>query len=121
MIFTLGLEVDEYESTCGGNMSDEWGSQYKTQFSNAKAIQPDFEWDDIIQGKLLAAYGFGYILANLSGGTLCALCGGKKYMAVTMAIIGVMQLISPVAALHSHWLLWSTRFLFGACVSIVEL
>ena len=105
------------------------GNLQKIQFSRSNAIAftskeheiPDFEWNDTIQGNLLAAYGFGFILANLSAGTLCALCGGKKYMAITMAIIGVMQLISPVAALQSHWLLWSTRFLFGACVSIVVL
>ena len=113
------MDVDEYESTCRGNMSGEIGSEHKTQFSDTKATQPEFEWDDTIQGKLLAAYGFGYILANLSGGTLCALCGGKKYMTVTMALTGVLQLLSPVAAWQSHWVLWSMRFLFGVCVSLV--
>ena len=80
--------------------------------------KPDFDWDDTIQGHLLSAYAFGYILGNLSGGTLCSLFGGKKYMAAAMTLQGILQLLSPVAATQSHWFLWCLRFLFGAAVSL---
>ena len=38
-------------------------------------------------------------------------------MTVTMTLTAVLQLVSPFAASQSHWLLFCSRLLFGACVS----
>ena len=121
----VNLGIEEYDSTCQANMHEMTSQQKSQAFSSADDMvvtkkadgNPDFEWDDTIQGYLLSAYGFGFILGNLSGGTFCALFGGKKYMAVTMTLTAVLQLVSPVAATQSHWLLFCSRLLFGACVS----
>ena len=121
------MEVDEYESACGNiSMRSGMKIEHTAKHSSTEAMvtskannKPDFEWDNIIQGQLLSAYAFGYIFGNLSGGTLCSLFGGQKYMAVSMTLTGVLQLISPIAATQSHWLLWCLRFLFGACVRVI--
>ena len=78
------------------------------------------KWDESIQGRLLSVYALGYIVGNLSGGTICALMGAKNYMTMSMAVTGSLQMLSPVAAVqwNGHWFLCSLRFLFGACVSI---
>ena len=77
----------------------------------------EFEWDDSIQGYLLSAFAVGHIVGNISGGFFCSIFGGKLYMSVTMAFIGLFQLASPFAARLSPWFLYALRVLFGACVS----
>ena len=89
----------------------------KTRSGFEVSRNPRFEWDSSIQGQLLSAYGIGYIFGNISGGTLCALFGGKRYMAIALGISALLQFLSPIAAKQSHWFLYGLRLVFGLCVS----
>ena len=120
------MESEEYKSVCSVNESA--GSVIKTKDFSTVDLKGKFEesgrslgleWDESVQKRLLSVYSLGYIIGNVSGGTFCALMGAKNYMALTMAITGLLQLLSPVAAEQGHWLLYLLRFLFGACVGIL--
>ena len=103
-------------------MSSTYIAQAELHQSNASAWKehggiPGFGWDNEIQGHLLSAYAIGHFFGNLMAGSLCAFFGPKKYMVVSMALTGALQLASPFAAYKGAWYLYTLRILFGLCVS----
>ena len=107
---------------CHGNVSRTNIIQAELDKSNASEWREHvgirgFGWDNEIQGHLLSAYAIGHFFGNLMAGSLCAFFGPKKYMVVSMALTGAVQLASPFAAYKGPWYLYTLRILFGLCVS----
>ena len=129
MVQTQESESEDFEFTCNNGNRSQTGSKLKGSeisdntlpSSSIGTAEPTFDWESNIIGHLLSAYGMGHILGNLTGGLFCSLIGGKKYMAIALTLSGISQLASPIAAETSPWLLYSLRFLFGACVSFILL
>ena len=104
-------------SEIGNAFPTKTGSEFDNEGGVDVSRNREFEWDSSIQGQLLSAYGIGYIFGNISGGTLCALFGGKIYMTIALGISALLQFLSPIAAKQSHWFLYGLRLIFGSCVS----
>ena len=76
-----------------------------------------FDWGNEIQGHLLSASSYGFVIGNVLGGPICGYFGGKKSMAVTLALTGMSQIASPLASATSYWLLFICQLVTGMCVS----
>ena len=79
-----------------------------------------FDWGNDIQGLLLSAYNYGFIIGNFIGGPLCGIFGPKRVMAAGLFANGLSQLASPLASAHSYWLLFCLQIIQGICVIITE-
>ena len=75
-----------------------------------------FDWGNEIQGHLLSASSYGFVIGNVLGGPICGYFGGKKSMAVTLALTGMSQIASPFASATSYWLLFICQLVSGMCV-----
>ena len=115
----INSEIGRHESVCLGNTSTNHGktSHSRIVAANFSEMNSGFDWGNEIQGHLLSAFVVGYIFGNIIGGSLVAFMGAKKFTVLSMALIGLLQLASPIAASQGPWFLYSLRFLFGVLVS----
>ena len=72
-----------------------------------------FPWDSRIQGSILAAFFYGYVITQIPGGYLTRRCGGKVVFAAGVAGSSLLALLSPLAAAGGWETLWAARFLQG--------
>lgn len=57
-----------------------------------------FVWPKDVQGLILSAYFYGYILMQIPGGWLSFKFGGRIILAISMAIGSAFTLLIPVSA-----------------------
>ncbi|CAG9770532.1 unnamed protein product [Ceutorhynchus assimilis] len=76
-------------------------------------LDPEFSWDNKIQGYLLGSFFYGYITSQLLGGVLSKKFGGKWIFGGGIASTGFLTLISPWLAEWSVYALLVCRILMG--------
>uniref|UniRef100_A0A7M5WSP1 Sialin n=1 Tax=Clytia hemisphaerica TaxID=252671 RepID=A0A7M5WSP1_9CNID len=75
----------------------------------------EFQWNRELQGHLLAAFYYGYIITQIPGGYIAARFGGKNLFGFAILISGFLTLLTPLAA-KEHWvLLFVLRLVEGLC------
>lgn len=72
-----------------------------------------FEWSESLQGVILGAYYYGYIITNVNAGQLCEWLGVKWLLTGAMIISAVLSLLVPASAYISSSALVAVRFLTG--------
>ncbi|XP_064611684.1 uncharacterized transporter slc-17.2-like [Liolophura sinensis] len=81
------------------------------QMANNKSRELD--WSDEIQGMVLSAHYYGYLMSPMFGGYLATRYGGKQVIVVSMTTTVVATLLTPVSALYSPYAVIALRFLIG--------
>lgn len=87
--------------------------------SDRLATNPDFEeykWDEKIQSWLLSSFFIGYIFTQVPAGKLAQRYGGKLILAYTIALCGILNILTPYAARYGDWkAVAALRILEGLC------
>ena len=89
---------------------------YLDRVSISVAIIPlaaDAGYDAAAQGLILSAFFWGYLWPQLAGGWLADRFGGKRVLAVGVAVWSVATVITPGAARMSFIVLFAVRILLG--------
>ncbi|GAB6024779.1 hypothetical protein CHUAL_009905 [Chamberlinius hualienensis] len=73
----------------------------------------EFEWEKSVQGSILSAFFYGYILTQIPSGWLADKIGGKVVLATGLGVFSVLTLIIPVATRWSSYALLAIRVLHG--------
>lgn len=58
-------------------------------------FQADVSWDANVQGIVLAAFFYGYIVTQAPGRALARAAGGKRVMLVALIVMAVLSLVTP--------------------------
>uniref|UniRef100_A0A6P7GY55 Sialin n=1 Tax=Diabrotica virgifera virgifera TaxID=50390 RepID=A0A6P7GY55_DIAVI len=74
------------------------GEEDITNSTTITAEQGPFDWSTSVQGLLLSAYFWGYIVAQIPGGRIAELFSAKWVMFFSVAINAVCTLLTPVMA-----------------------
>jgi len=70
-------------------------------------------WEKRIQGHILGAFFYGYLVSQVPGGMLAERYGGKWVLAAFVCLSTVSTLLTPIAARFSFVLLIILRILCG--------
>lgn len=87
--------------------------------STPSIVEPDnghattFDWSESMQGVILGAYYYGYIVTNVNAGQLAEWLGVKWLLSGAMIISAVLSLVAPSSAYISGTALVAVRFLTG--------
>ncbi|XP_076068349.1 putative inorganic phosphate cotransporter [Oratosquilla oratoria] len=76
-------------------------------------IEGEFEWDENVQGLMLGAFSYGYVLTNVLGGRAAEYFGGKKVLGLGIVLTGIFTVVSPVCAWVGPKLFFVSRFAQG--------
>lgn len=78
-------------------------------------------WQKDIQGHILGAFFYGYLISQIPGGILAERYGGKWVLTVFVCLSTASTLLTPVAARLSYILLITLRIFCGigsvSCIS----
>ncbi|XP_066155290.1 sialin-like [Euwallacea fornicatus] len=78
-----------------------------------------YGWDSRLQGLILGAYFWGFVLSNIPGAAVAERFGPRKSVAVSFALSALLTLLGPLcASWHPYWLI-ASRFLIGLFGGIV--
>ncbi|XP_033757483.1 LOW QUALITY PROTEIN: uncharacterized transporter slc-17.2-like [Pecten maximus] len=78
----------------------------------------EFDWNEDIQGSVLGAFFWGYLVTQIPGGWVATRFGGKKVFGVSMLAASVATFITPVAAQTSYIFLIVLRIILGICSGV---
>ncbi|XP_021362093.1 uncharacterized transporter slc-17.2-like isoform X2 [Mizuhopecten yessoensis] len=78
----------------------------------------EFDWNEDIQGYVLGAFFWGYLVTQIPGGWIATRFGGKKVFGVSMMAASVATFITPVAAQTSPMFLIVLRIILGVCSGV---
>ncbi|CAG5122798.1 unnamed protein product [Candidula unifasciata] len=81
--------------------------------SSSRVSTGEFNWDQQMQGNILGAFFYGYIVTQLPGGWLASRFGGKRLFGYGVLCTSVLTLVTPIAARYSVYLLIAVRVLEG--------
>ncbi|CAF1327020.1 unnamed protein product [Adineta ricciae] len=81
--------------------------------STAPEKHYDFDWSPQIEGAVLGAFFYGYLLMQVIGGNLAEKFGAKWIFGGGILISGLLTLIAPIAAHVDYRLFFIVRFLTG--------
>jgi len=73
----------------------------------------DFNWDLLLQGQVLGAFFYGYVLSQVAGAYLAQLYGGKIVLNCAVAGWSLLTVATPVLAKYSLTALIIGRILLG--------
>lgn len=79
----------------------------------------EFVWDKTIQGLILGAFFWGYLVTQVPGGWIATKFGGKRVFGWSMFMATVATLLTPLAADVSYVFLTVLRILLGICSGAV--
>ena len=79
----------------------------------ALAIQDDYGWSDADMGVALSSFFYGYAIMQIPSGWLSARFGGKKVLAVCVALWSMFTIITPFAVHVSFGTLLAARVGMG--------
>lgn len=78
-------------------------------------VPAEFEWNSQLQGHILSAFYYGYLITQIPGGYIAARFGGKTLFGMAILFSAIFTLLTPMAS-RKHWsLLFGLRFLEGLC------
>lgn len=72
-----------------------------------------FAWEKDIQGHILGAFFYGYLVSQVPGGLLAERFGGKWVLVGSLGLSTLATVLTPVAARASYVLLIFLRVLCG--------
>lgn len=78
-----------------------------------------FDWSESLQGTIVGAYYYGYILTNFNGGQLSEWMGTKRLLTIATTLASFFTLIVPFCAYTHPWLLIIARILTGLAQGVV--
>ncbi|KAH9529084.1 hypothetical protein DERF_002994 [Dermatophagoides farinae] len=78
-----------------------------------------FDWSESLQGTILGAYYYGYILTNFNGGQLAEWLGTRRLLTISMLLSSILTLLIPWAAFCHPWLLIMIRILTGVAQGVI--
>ena len=87
-------------------------SNYSTFFFHFSQAG-EFRWSKSLQGLILGAFFWGYLLLQVTGGLVSERFGAKKVIAAGMVPVAILSLLSPVAARADPNLFLILRILMG--------
>ena len=82
-------------------------------FSSELQTSGEFNWDSNLQGLVLGAFFYGYILTQVPGGFLAERLGGKWLYGCGVLMTAVLTILTPLAARCSVYLFIAVRVLEG--------
>ena len=71
-------------------------------------MKGDFDWSDSLQGIILGAYYYGYIITNINGGQLSDWIGSRLLCGMSILVSGILTLLTPIT---SYWNVYAMIFL----------
>ncbi|RUS91220.1 hypothetical protein EGW08_001026, partial [Elysia chlorotica] len=77
------------------------------------ATKGEFRWNKELEGLLLGAFFWGYLVFQVPGGRLSEKFGAKRVIGVAMFPVAILNILSPVAARTSPYLFLVVRVLVG--------
>ncbi|XP_069688938.1 putative inorganic phosphate cotransporter [Periplaneta americana] len=86
---------------------------------NNATQEGEFEWDEELQGYILASYYYGYVSTQVLGGRLAENFGGKHVVGSGIMMSGLLILLAPTCAWTHVYLLMALRVLQGAVGGIM--
>ncbi|KAF0990564.1 hypothetical protein HZS_1531 [Henneguya salminicola] len=92
-------------------------SVYENGFTVTKS--PEFDWDSKLQGTLLGAFYYGYLVLQIPGGWLAYKFGGTHIFGAALGIASLLTLLTPVVARFNMYLLISLRVLEGLVLGVL--
>lgn len=123
---TLNDTVSSYNSTQSSNFSlysittvKPENGELCPELEKKNAIKGEFLWDKKLQGLILGAFFWGYLLLQVVGGTLSEKFGAKKIIAIGMFPVSVLNILSPVCARANPYLFLIIRLLVGVGESVM--
>lgn len=78
-----------------------------------------YEWDSTLQGLILAAYFWGFVISGIPGAAIAEKYGPRKCVAISFTFSAVLTLVGPVSAEIHPNLLIASRFFIGLLAGIV--
>ncbi|KAK7092725.1 sialin-like isoform X2 [Littorina saxatilis] len=118
-----GARVSYNGNETGGNVSLWYGSTTMTSLTDdnekcpeaesASKFRGEFLWDKKLQGLLLGAFFWGYMILQVVGGTVSERFGAKRVIAIGMFPVAILNLLSPVCARANPYLFLVVRVLVG--------
>jgi len=102
--------VDEHHDNSSGNSTDEGGCG---EVKAAKLEDGPFDWDENIQGLVLASYFYGYILTQVIGGYVAEKFSAKHVFGLGAVLNIVCTILTPLAAKTSYVALLVLRVIMG--------
>lgn len=85
----------------------------RTSFEPQQMHDNRFTWDEEIQGMVLSAFYYGYIITHIPGGVLAQRFGGKFILAYTLFSTSTLTLLTPTVARMGPTYLMVLRFIEG--------
>jgi ACS family sodium-dependent inorganic phosphate cotransporter-like MFS transporter 5 len=73
----------------------------------------DFDWSPSLQGTILSAFFYGYVVTQIPGGYLSGRFGGKWFFGIGVLTTGIFTLLTPIAAQTNVYLFIVLRVLEG--------
>ncbi|XP_071104183.1 uncharacterized transporter slc-17.2-like [Haliotis cracherodii] len=104
------------EMTRSGNMPLECSDAHNLTTCGQKG---EFTWSKQLQGLLLGAMFWGYMVGQLFAGVLSQRFGARMVMGLGVGASAVLTLFSPVAARTNPYLFLAMRLLFGICLAVI--
>ncbi|XP_064652754.1 sialin-like isoform X2 [Lineus longissimus] len=87
------------------------------QDSNGSTVNTDstgdFNWSPSLQGTILGAFFYGYVVTQIPGGYLSGRFGGKYFFGLGVLTTGILTLLTPLAAKTNVYLFIVLRVLEG--------
>lgn len=75
--------------------------------------QKTYAWDSNTQGLLHGAFYYGYVISQVFGGWISHRIGAKFPIGISIFSIGILTLLSPLAADNGVWLFFIIRLVIG--------
>ncbi|XP_066153501.1 sialin-like isoform X1 [Euwallacea fornicatus] len=90
-----------------------------TKSKSEEVTGTKYEWNQAVQGLILGAYFYGYLMCSLPGGLVAEWVGPYLTIILATALSGVLNSLG-VWLTSLHWgALFGTRFFIGACGAFI--
>ncbi|GIY75444.1 putative inorganic phosphate cotransporter [Caerostris extrusa] len=80
---------------------------------NISRLTGEFEWNSKVQGVVLGAFFYGYVITQVPGGLIAEKYGAKWLFGIGMLLTSLFTLLTPLAARWSVWALVVVRVIEG--------
>ncbi|XP_067009899.2 sialin isoform X2 [Anabrus simplex] len=106
---STSLNMTSSEDTCPG----------ETEESADKQQDGPFDWDEQLQGEILASYFYGYVATQFVAGWAADKFGGRVVLGPGVLLSGVLSLLCPASVDVHHGVFMANRALQGAFSGVV--
>ncbi|BFZ22763.1 hypothetical protein BsWGS_25802 [Bradybaena similaris] len=79
----------------------------------------EFDWSKELEGLILGAFFWGYLVFQIPGGRLSERFGAKRVIAIAMFPVAILNILSPIAARTSPYLFLVVRVFVGLGEGVV--